>query len=410
MSETVTVTYTRGGVTLTGTTTVNDVVAGMPVGVALQPLDGGGLAYFKKFPDPFPQTGFFPLGCWYQGVRTQSDINQDRAVGLNTYVVLDSGSVPSLIRAAGSYSLGGPITGEGTEAVGYNVDDEVDMSAAGWWGAPTTAQFTNLTNDMRVLPPDGRAREANFGKGIMFSSNDADSARMVNMVDVVSDDEYWFTDTDLFGKNQGGELFGLGRDMTTAEVRRASNYGATVRRMRKLANYAKPVWGFVELGGPFTYNTAAQYITPAQVRAATWSSIINGALGIIYFCHTFGTVDQTTALQRQTGVARYKPIIAMLTTLNAQIMSFADVLNQPTAAGLVTADPSKVDVLAKWNNGAPVIFAGAKENQSAVVQFKVAGNWSTATVDGENRQIGIVAGMFTDTFADGNAVHIYRIS
>jgi hypothetical protein len=233
---------------------------------------------------------------------------------------------------------------------------------------------------------------------------------MINMVDVISDDEYWFTDSDLFGKNQGGELFGLGRDMTTAEVRRASNYGATVRRMRKLANYAKPIWGFVELGGPFTYNTAAQYITPAQVRAATWSSIINGALGIIYFCHTFGQVDQTTQLQRQTTVARYKPIIAGLTTLNAQIMSFADVLNQPNAAGLVTADPTKVDTLAKWNNGAPVIFAGAKENQSAVVSFKVAGNWSKATVDGENRQIGIVAGTFSDTFADGNAVHIYRIS
>ena len=32
-----------------------------------------------------------------------------------------------------------------------------------------------------------------------------------------------------------------------------------------------------------------------------------------------------------------------------------------------------------------------------------------ATVVGEGRSIPITNGRFTDTFADGNAVHIYRI-
>jgi hypothetical protein len=409
MAETVTVTYTRGGVTLTGTTTVNDVTTGLPAGVSLQPLDGGGQAFYSKFTPRFP-ADFYPIAVWYQGARNATDIATDKSVGLNTYVLLDNGSVPSLIKAAGMYSVGGPMSGQTTENVGYHVDDEVDMSVTGWWGAPTAAQFTALTNDLKGAPKDGRFTHANFGKGIMFSDNDAECARMLNMVDVVSNDEYWFTDSDLFGMNQGGKLFGLGRDMTTAEVRRASNYGATVRRMRKLVNYAKPVWGFVELGGPWSYNTPTgknAFITPPQMRAATWSSIINGAQGIIYFAHTFSPTNTSTAIQRQ---ASYAPINTMLKSVNAQITSFAAVLNQPTATGLVTADPSKVDTLAKWNNGAPVIFAGAKENQSATVQFKVAGNWSTAIVDGENRQIGIVAGMFTDTFADGNAVHIYRIS
>ena len=34
---------------------------------------------------------------------------------------------------------------------------------------------------------------------------------------------------------------------------------------------------------------------------------------------------------------------------------------------------------------------------------------ATATVLGENRTIPVSAGSFTDSFADGNAVHIYRI-
>ena len=37
-----------------------------------------------------------------------------------------------------------------------------------------------------------------------------------------------------------------------------------------------------------------------------------------------------------------------------------------------------------------------------------AGN-ATATVLGENRTLPVTAGSFSDSFADGNAVHIYRI-
>jgi hypothetical protein len=34
---------------------------------------------------------------------------------------------------------------------------------------------------------------------------------------------------------------------------------------------------------------------------------------------------------------------------------------------------------------------------------------ATATVVGESRSVPIVSGSFSDAFADGNAVHIYRI-
>lgn len=424
VAETVTVTYTRAGKTFTASTTVSDPVVNpsLPSGVTLQQLDGGGLSYYAKFSPRFPADNFYPLAVWYQRADNQTVINQDKAAGLNTYVVLDSNgapaSNPALVRSSGMYAIAGPMTGRGSEMVGYQVDDEMDMSdPPGWYGAPTAGQIAKHKANIAALPKDGHPLHANYGKGIMFGA-DAAASSMINLVDIISDDEYWFTDSDLFGQNQGGNMFGLGRDMKPSEVRRASNYGATVRRMRKLANYAKPIWGFVELGGPWQYNTGLTgpdpFITAPQLRAAVWSCVIGGALGVIYFAHTFSQIGSTTGVQRESDTAdggMYKPINATLRSVNAQITSFAGVLNQPNAVGLVSANAAQVDVMAKWNNGSPVIFAGSKENANTNPQFTlVGGPWATATVDGENRSIPIVGGKFTDVFADGNAVHIYRIS
>ena len=50
------------------------------------------------------------------------------------------------------------------------------------------------------------------------------------------------------------------------------------------------------------------------------------------------------------------------------------------------------------------------ENAASTGNFAIpcVGN-ATATVIGENRTLPVTAGSFSDSFADGNAVHIYRI-
>ena len=48
---------------------------------------------------------------------------------------------------------------------------------------------------------------------------------------------------------------------------------------------SKPVWAVVELGHPFSESDWPT-ITPAQVRAAVWQSLIAGARGIVYFNHS----------------------------------------------------------------------------------------------------------------------------
>jgi hypothetical protein len=71
--------------------------------------------------------------------------------------------------------------------------------------------------------------------------------------------------------------------------------------------------------------------------------------------------------------------------------------------------------MAKYYNGNFYVFAGSGKpgtpppvNQS--VNFMLAGSpITTATVVNEGRTINIVNGQFTDTFADANSVHIYKM-
>jgi hypothetical protein len=389
-----------------------------PAGVTLRDVDGG-LGYYGKFANSLPaDPTFFPIAVWYESVLSSSDTTLDKGAGLNTYVQLvDASQTAGLIRQAGMHAFpSDQQAGEGAETVGYITSDEVDMSGTGWWGAPTAAQFTTLQQDCAALPADGRARITNFGKGIVFctAAKEADATRMLTQYqDIVSADCYWFTDNDVYYYTQGGWFFGYtgsttAGNLTTAQTRRASNYGAVVRKLRRLLSNTKPVWGFTELGAPFTYNTDATAIQPAQIVGATWSQIIAGARGIIYFNHSFGGTHQTQHLLRT--LPYYQPIRDTVTALNARITRLAPVLNSQDAVGLATSTGS-VDILAKWNAGAPYVFAHERENQSETVTFTLAGGVGTSvTVVDENRTIPVVKGQFSDSFADGNTVHIYQIN
>ena len=79
----------------------------------------------------------------------------------------------------------------------------------------------------------------------------------------------------------------------------ASNYGWIIDRLEGLVSppRSKPVWAVVELGHPFSESDWPT-ITPPQVRAAVWQSLIAGARGIIYFNHSFGGPDQTQHILR----------------------------------------------------------------------------------------------------------------
>ena len=103
-------------------------------------------------------------------------------------------------------------------------------------------------------------------------------------------------------------------------------------------------------------------------------------------------------------------MINTVTSVDAQIKSIAPALNGPRLTSGFSAS-SNVRAVAKWDGQNFYVIAGSAENGGpfqSTFSIPCVGN-ATATVLGENRTIPVSAGSFSDSFADGNAVHIYRI-
>jgi hypothetical protein len=376
--------------------------------VTLEDVDGG-TGWYGRFSNPLPtDPAFFPIGVWFESVVSEADIKLDKGAGLNTYVVLTAGSSLPLIAANGMKVIaqhgdwkahgGAP----GAQAIaGWELRDEVDMQLGPEQG------FTELQSILSGLPADGRLRYNNYGKGVMFWQSDAEAARFVNGQDLVSADTYWFTDNNICSQWEGGALLtGASRALTAEECHRAANYGATVRRMRGLVRppRSKPVWAFVELGHPFT-EANWPTIRPAEVQAAVWQSLIAGARGVIYFNHTFGGPNQTQHILRDPA---YAAIRFAVTMTNRRIAALAPVLNASTVSS-GWSQGAGTTAMVKWANGNFYVFAGSAGSAvTGTFSLPCVGD-ATATVLDEGRAIPVRGGSFADYFADGNAVHIYRI-
>jgi hypothetical protein len=380
---------------------------GLPPGVTLRAIDGGD-AYFSAWQNTLPtQLSFFPIAVWFESVLTAQDIDVDQAVGLNTYVVLTGNSDASLVSSGGMHYIANQsewLSRPSPAIDGWELDDEVDMRFS-----PTDG-FRRLTEILARVPADGRFRYANYGKGVTFWLSDADARRYVNEFQhVVSADNYWITDNNICSSFEGGRLVtSPPRNLTQAECHLAANYGLTIDRVRQLDaldGARQPVWAFIEVGHAFSEDHWPS-ITPAQVRAAVWHSLIAGARGVIYFNHSFGGPCQTQHALREPCYAAVREVVQ---TTNQQITQLAPVLNSSFADGYVTAS-NGVRVMAKRGPDGPwYVFAGSRQPGSQTATFTIAAG-STVEVLYEGRTRPLVNGQFTDSFADGNAVHIYRIT
>ncbi|PYI68358.1 hypothetical protein CVV68_05965 [Arthrobacter livingstonensis] len=392
----------------------------LPSGVTVRAVDGG-VGYYKKFNNPLPSTmDYFPVGVWYESVVEPSDTVKDTAAGINTYVELTEDSNVNQIRQAGMSlipSWANPL------ASGTLLPDEADM-----WGGPGTAAWTGnwpgqgdicspaqaqcgytIMAQHKAEAPAGNMLLANYGKGVTFWESDSQAAKFVNdYPHVISDDNYWFTDPYICGISEGGTLVSPQRQLTKDECRRASNYGWTVEKVRSLVSPkgSKPVWGFVEVGHPFTDNSAPTNTGP-QIKAAVWSSIIHGARGIIYFNHNFGgTCISQHVLRDQCGTQ----VLPYVTAVDAQIKSLAPVLNSPFLDGAATSTGA-VDTSVRVYGGNLYVLAGSAKNTNQQVTLSIkCSNATSAAVLGENRSVSVTNGVISDVFADGNAVHIYQLN
>jgi hypothetical protein len=306
---------------------------------------------------------------------------------------------------------------------GRLIADEADM-----WGGPGDAQWTGESTfdqpvcvpaeescgytAMRELRADvgpGVLTYANYGKGVSFWDSPPEAKRFVNeFQDVVSVDNYWFTDTGVCVDYEGGAmLLHSERALSPDECHRASNYGATTKHVRALVDPpgSKPVWNFVEVGHP-TDEGRETSISGPEIRAAVWSSLIRGARGIVYFNHSFGGPCQSFNVLRE---ACGDPVRESVRALNAQVRNLAPVLNSRTVDGFARTD-ADVDLMTKLYDGNFYVFAGARRATSSYAAIELAcGEATTVDVIDENRTLAITDSTLRDQFTDGNAVHIYRI-
>jgi hypothetical protein len=367
----------------------------------------GGADYYGSFSNNLPTSeDYFPIGVWGAYNQTAQNRDLDAAAGINLYVwAADPAFFPEIrsdsrFRTFANYGQ----SGGGAEQAGWVLDDEIDMRV-GPSGCSTIQQRHDSITD-------GRATYANYGKGIFPGWETDEQFRcFVEAQDLQSDDIYWFSDPNVCtSMSEGPTLFGLNRALTQAECRRAANYGYIVDRMRALDaldGERKPIWNFVEVSHPFTEAPPqSPNITDAQIRAAVWHSIIAGARGIIYFQHSFGP-NQPCYGDHHTLRSDCHGHRDVVTDTNAQVKALAPVLNSPTVTSGMSAS-SSVKALGKLYNGSLYIFAGSRENVASMATFSVASG-QTATVVGEGRSIAITNGRFTDSFANGNTIHIYRI-
>ena len=368
----------------------------------------GGADYYGRFSNGLPTSpSYFPIGVWGAYNQTQANRDLDADVGINLYVwAADKGFLPEIRADSRFRAIVEPPATVGSETAAWLLGDEVDMTQG-------PSGCNTIKARKAALPADGRAAYANYGKGIFPGwETNAQFACFVEAQELVSDDLYWFSDPNACTSlSEGPSLFGLSRPLTQAECRRASNYGAIVSRMRALDaldGQRKPIWNFVEVSHPFSEAPPqSPNITDAQIRAAVWHSIIAGARGIIYFQHSFG-IGQPCYGDHHTLRSDCHGHRAAVTALNAQIRQLAPVLNAPTVTTGLGHSPN-VRVLGKLSGGQLYIFAGAAENVSSTATFTVASG-TTAEVVGEGRTIPITNRSFSDAFANGNAVHIYRIT
>ncbi|TAP27083.1 hypothetical protein [Arthrobacter sp. S41] len=379
----------------------------------------GGSAYYAQFANPLPDDpNYFPVAVWHESLMDAQDAVTDRSFGINTYVELTTESNPTFAHDAGSYVLSSTPQ---SSLNGFVLPDEVDMwgkSGEGvWTGAwPGEAPICEpeesrcgytVLEETLAKAPAGAMVYANFGKGVTFWGDDEVGTHFTSTyADVVSADNYWYTDPNICDKTEGGTRFEEPRDLTESECRLAANYGHTVKQIRDYIQPAgsKPVWGFVELGRPFS-DEKLPTVTPTQIRAAVWQSLIAGARGIVYFNHSFSGQCASQHVLRDcdeessTAVAR----------INNQVSLLAPVLNSDTAEGILSAEGA-VNVRVKVYENHFYVLAGSAQATKQTASFNLQCVGSTdVEVLNENRTLHATEGAFADDFADGNAIHVYKM-
>jgi hypothetical protein len=378
----------------------------------------GGPAYYAQFPAAaaygWTSHKFFPITVWDASIDDPSEVAQDKAAGINTYLN-PSGADFAAAQAAGMSIIAStdPHPVLGPEVVGYDLTDEPD----GWARAgngPINKQeqqcatsapcaYTLLSYLDQLAPKSlGRFTYTNFTATVIQQPG-IGAHFLRDYQDIVSIDAYYYTDTGPACYTS--TVYGL---LKPGECPKAADYGMDVAEERALVP-DKPVWNYVEVGSTVK---GGGLITPAKLGGAVWNSIISGAMGIDYFIEDTGfkACQGVGNLIRDTSCPAAVAATSEIAHVDSQIKDLAPVLN--TQSFRYTFN-SSLDTMLKYKGGSYYIFAMPGLNGgpgSYTLHLPPGLSASKVDVIDEGRTIPIVNNAFTDSFDQEYTYHIYKIT
>jgi len=306
--------------------------------------------------------------------------------------------------------------------IGYILGDEPDMNKVNGREEHQPAGWKENGDALRKADP-WRELYATFGKGFAcdpwngYHATDTqtnDFLQYVSPLTSLAADYYGLTDPYELPADHG-----------------IWTYGRAVANVKKYSG-SRPVWGVVEASCPWTpdqlngnsaSNRMYDRMQPDLLAPAVWNMIVHGATGIIYFCHDFSRGQNpdgsfTTGLI-EDGVFAEPGMPDAMKALHEKINQYGQVLMSPDIQGATQVNDGEVSVtlLTKIHNGNRFIFAmgdgnaGYREGQTVNATIEIAEAPSGSVnviVDGENRSLVMINGVFEDVF-DPYELHVYII-
>jgi hypothetical protein len=341
---------------------------------------------------------FFPLAVWVQNPK---NAERFKAAGINTYVGLWRGPTEeqfNQLKAAGlkvichqnSFALARK---DDPMIIAWMQGDEPDnaqsLGEGKGYGPPILPEKVIARyEEVRAADPT-RPVLLNLGQGVAWDNwigrgvrrnHPEDYAEYVKGGDIVSFDIYPATHEH-------------------AEVKGKLEFVAKgVERLKKWAGPDREVWNCVE-----ALISENSRVTPRQLRAEVWMSIIHGSRGIIYFVHQFKPVF------REASVFEDSELLKGFTDVNRQVTELAPVLNSPDVRLKITCKPegSATAALAKKRGDAIYIFAVEMEGRQSWPTFRLENQHERYDVEviDEGRRIQGVTG----SFAEDRGLNAYQV-
>ena len=351
---------------------------------------------------------YFPIGVWLQSPQ---NAQKYKAAGINLYIGLWQG--PTEAQLAELQAAGMSVICEQNEV---GLAHKADQTIVGWMHAdePDNAQAIKdpgTGKDLWGGPVPPPSIVAGYEK-----LREADSTRpiLLNLGQGVANDEW-------IGRGNGARpddylTYVKGADIISFDVYPVADFKdgenrlwylpKGVDRLTQWTGGKKRIWNCIEAS---RIGNESTMVTPAQMRAEVWMSLVHGSTGLIYFVHQFKPTFNEHALLDDPV------LLPAVTAINRQIEELAPVLNSSTPAVATvkaTSAEAPIDLMAKRYQGDTYVFAVGVRNTPAHGSFEVQGvadDSSMVEVLGEKRTIAIRNGHFEDDFKPCD-VHLYRLS